>query len=837
MVTPMRSPHCRAARLFAGAAAAAAILLSPPAAQPAAASSGGTVSSVALCGSPQHGHRGCLVRALTVNGHRYTSPAVASSAGYGPADIRSAYGLTAATGGAGQTIGIIDAYDNPNAESDLAAYRAQWGLPACTTANGCFHKTDENGGQSFVPASTSNTNDPSYGWGAEIDLDIQAVSAACPACHILLVEASTLADSDFMKAITTAAGLGATELSLSFGGCEQAADQPQFDSVLHNTGLPIAAATGDFGYLSADNPAQQNPATQCLSATGTPLTGSPSYPASSTYAIAVGGTTLTPASTTARGWAETAWAYSAGHQWGGGSGCSTDEAKPVWQHDSGCPTRMVADVAVDGDPQTGLAVYDTWDSTGWGVYGGTSLSAPLVAGMYGLAGGRPGGWQGAQALYEPGITVNDVSGGSNAPLASDCSTQPYFCNAGPGYDGPTGVGSPAGVIATAPPGVYDATDPFRLADTRPGYGGPLEGQSPGSGQSVTVPVVGVDGVPATATAAVLNVTAVGGTASSFLAAYPGGTAVPQTANLNFVAGETVANLVTVPIGANGGVAIYNHSGTVDVVVDLEGYFVPGVGPAGLFNPLSSPARITDTRAGSGSANAGSTLASGGQLAVQVDGAGGVPSSGVSAVVLNLTAVGPTAATYLTAFPDGTPLPLASNLNVGPGQVVPNRVVVPVSAGAGAGAVDIYNSQGSTDVVVDVVGWFTDSTNPAATGSRFTPLTPTRVADTRPGSRQPLAGTTLSSGALRSVPVLAPAALPITAVAVAANVTIADPSTASYLTVYPDGTTRPTASDLNWVADEVVPNLSIARLGSDGALAIFNFTGQVDVIVDVFGFWS
>jgi hypothetical protein len=821
----MSSRPLRAARLFAGLAVAAALLLSPAGTVPAAASVP-AVSSVGLCASPQPGHRACMVRVAIANGRRLNRPAIAPPSGYSPADIGSAYGISGAAGGAGQTVAVVDAYDNPKAESDLAAYRSQWGLPVCSTANGCFRKMDENGGTTY-PAAAGAT-----GWGTEIDLDIQAVSAACPRCHILLVEGASTNDADFMTSITTAAGHGATELSLSWGGCEQQPDQPAFDTTLNNTGLPITVSSGDSGYLSADNPAQQpgNGNTPC------PTVGAPSFPASSPYVTAVGGTSLTRATNT-RGWSETAWAYSASQQWGGGSGCSTAETKPAWQV-GGCPNRMVADVSAVADPNTGLAVYDSYDSTGWGEVGGTSLSAPLIAGIYALSGGEPSGMHGGQPWYQSGVALNDITTGTNAPVSSDCSPNLYFCNAGTGYDGPTGVGSPAGALGAAPPppptqAVYQPVNPFRVADTRPGSGRPLAGQSLGTGQSDNVPIVGVDGVPANATAAVLNVTTTNGTAPSYITAYPGGTSVPLASNLNFVAGQTIANLVTVPIGANGGVGIYNHAGRADVIVDLEGYFVPGASPsAGLYNPLS-PARITDTRPGSGQSNSGGTMSTGSVLVVPVDGFGGVPSTGVSSVVLNVTAVNPSLPSFLTAYAGGTGRPLASNLNFTRGTVVPNRVIVPVGVN---GNVDIFNQQGRVDVVVDVGGWFTAPGG--TTGSRFTAVPPTRVADTRPGSGEPLAGATMTTGSTRSVPIAGKAGVPATGVvAVAANVTVADTNHSSFLTVYPDATSRPLASDLNWVAGQVVPNLAITGLGADGGLAVFNAAGRVDVIVDVFGYWS
>jgi hypothetical protein len=815
------STRLRAARCLAGLAAACALLLAPATTLLAAAAAPTpTLNSVGLCGSPLAGHRACLVRMATVNGRRLNQPATAPAFGYRPADIGSAYGISGAAGGGNQKVAVVDAYDNPKAESDLAAYRSQWGLPLCSTANSCFQKVDENGGTNYpAPAGTS-------GWGSEIVLDIEAVSAACPRCHILLVEGTSSADADFMNSITTAASHGATELSLSWGGCEQASDPSAFDATLTSTGLPITASSGDSGYLSADNPAQQG-------GFACPGIGSPFFPASSPYVTAVGGTSLMRAANT-RGWNETAWAYSAGPQWGGGSGCSTNETKPVWQTDSGCPNRMVADVSAVADPNTGLAVYDSYDYPGsvWQVFGGTSLSAPLIAGIYALSGGEPAGMHGGQPWYQAGVALNDITTGTNAPASSDCSPNPYFCNAGTGYDGPTGVGSPA---AALPPtkAVYQPVNPFRVADTRPGSGQPLAGQSLGTGQSDNVPIVGVDGVPARATAAVLNVTTTNATAPSYITAYPGGTSVPLASNLNFVAHQTIANLVTVPIGANGGVGIYNHSGRADVIVDLEGYFVPGASPsAGLFNPLS-PARITDTRPGSGQSNSGGTMGTGSVLVVRVDGFGGVPSTGVSSVVLNVTAVNPSLPSFLTVYAGGTARPLASNLNFTAGTVVPNRVIVPVG---GDGNVDIFNQQGRVDVVVDVGGWFTGPGG--TTGSRFTAVQPTRFADTRPGSGAPLASSTLSTGSTVSVPAAGLAGVPSNGtVAVAANVTVTDTNHSSFLTVYPDTTVRPLASDLNWVPGQTVPNLAITQLGTNGALAVYNNQGRVDVIVDVFGYWS
>ena len=389
------------------------------------------------------------------------------------------------------------------------------------------------------------------------------------------------------------------------------------------------------------------------------------------------------------------------------------------------------------------------------------------------------------------------------------------------------------VVVQGVAGVYHPLTPVRVADSRAGSGLPLAGNSLGAGQTATLPVAGIRGVPTDASAAVFNVTVTNATAASYLTVFPGGAGVPLASNLNFAAGQTVANLVTVPIGVNGAVSFFNRAGRTDVVVDLEGYFAAGSGPAGLYNSLV-PARVADTRAGSGQPNSGATLRSGSTLMVQVAGVGGVPASGAWAVILNVTAVDTTASSFLTAYPSNASRPLASNLNFLAHQVVPNRVIVPLGAD---GRVAIYNHGGSVDVVVDVSGWFTDASNLQATGFRFTPIGPTRVVDTRAGSGQPLAGMTLGAGGVDSTSIATTAGLPANTAAVAGNVTVANAAGSSYLTVYPLGAGRPTSSDLNWVPGEVASNMLLGKLGTAGSISFFNASGHVDVVIDVCGFWS
>jgi hypothetical protein len=341
-------------------------------------------------------------------------------------------------------------------------------------------------------------------------------------------------------------------------------------------------------------------------------------------------------------------------------------------------------------------------------------------------------------------------------------------------------------------------------------------------------VAGVDGVPGTATAVALNVTVTDTTAASYLSVYPAGGARPVVSNLNWASGETVPNLVIVPVGTSGQVSFYNYAGRTDVVVDLEGYFALEVAgsTAGSYVPIT-PTRVVDTRSGSGLSSAGMTLGAGGALSFTATGAGNGPSTGVTAALMNVTVTNTTAASYLTAYPEGATQPLASNLNWVPGETVANRVIVPVSS---TGRVTLYNSTGSTDVIVDVNGYFTNGASTASNASLFTAITPVRVLDTRQTSGP------LGAGATLTQQISGVDGISSTASAVVTNVTAADTTAASYFTVYPGGS-QPTASDVNWGAGQVVPNLTVATLSTSGSISIYNNAGSADVIVDAFGYFS
>lgn len=335
------------------------------------------------------------------------------SAGYLPNDIQAAYGIDP-NRETDATVAIVDAFDDPTAESDLAAYRAYFGLPACTTANGCFRKVNQYGHDTGLPSPPPADDDD---WSVEVSLDLDAVSSACPHCKILLVEA----EDDFgipysysvnlILAQSTAVRLGATVVSNSWGNPEIPGQQLIDATYFNHPGVAIFASAGDDGYLVA-------------------------YPASSPYVIAVGGTSLYP-DNSARGFRESVWA-------GTGSGCSTMESQPSWQHTNvtNCSGRAMNDVSAVADPNTGLAIYDTANGNGgWMVVGGTSLSSPLTAAIFA---GTGNGAETAKFIYDNAAKFHDVKTGSNGT----CSPGIY-CNAQEGWDAPTGVGTPDFVALTA----------------------------------------------------------------------------------------------------------------------------------------------------------------------------------------------------------------------------------------------------------------------------------------------------------------------------------------------------------------------------------------------------
>ncbi len=332
-------------------------------------------ASFACTGIPQSGTANCTA-AINLNVAPTADPRtpVVAIPGLHPADLQSAYALPVQNSGG--TVAIVDAYDDPAAEADLGIYRAAFGLPPCTTDNGCFRKVNQGGQVGANPA-------PDAGWSTEIALDLDMVSAACPTCSIILVEANSALLDDLGAAVDTAAGLGANAVSNSYYAAEWSGESTE-DAHYRHAGVAMTASSGDRGY--------------------------PSYPAASRFVTSVGGTSLTRGSS---GWTEKAWAYT-------GHGCSAFVARPSWQRGSACKSRSAVDVAAVADPQTGVSIFSTQNG-GWVVAGGTSVGAPLVAAAYALS-HRPAG---PEYSYEHPSAFNAV---------------------GPsGYQAVTGLGSPNGV--------------------------------------------------------------------------------------------------------------------------------------------------------------------------------------------------------------------------------------------------------------------------------------------------------------------------------------------------------------------------------------------------------
>jgi subtilase family serine protease len=321
-----------------------------------------------------------------------------------PTELQSAYKLAGLKSG-GRTVAIVDAYGYPNLERDLSTYRSQFGLPACTTANGCLRIIDQNGGTSYPRTDV--------GWDQEQALDVDAVSAACPDCKIVVVQAKTNSFANLGTAVTTAAKQpGVVAISNSYGGGD--ADDATYGGYYNHPGIAVTASTGDNGYQGG------------------------SYPADSSYVTAVGGTSLFAASGTSRGWTESVWD-------GAGSGCSAYNAAlaAAAGFDTGCSMRAMADVSAAADPANGgLAVYypTTSRSSTWGQIGGTSESAPIIASVYALSGNTSG--YANSIPYSHTSALFDVTSGSNGT----CPTT-QWCNARAGWDGPTGLGTPNGAGA------------------------------------------------------------------------------------------------------------------------------------------------------------------------------------------------------------------------------------------------------------------------------------------------------------------------------------------------------------------------------------------------------
>jgi len=383
---------------------------------------------------------------------------VNQSAGYTPCNLRAAYELTAlsAKDGAGNTVAVVDPGDDPSAAADLNVYRSTYGMAMCTTKNPCFKKVNQNGVVGSYPA-------PDAGDAQEISLDLDMVSAICPKCHILLVEADSNGFGDLGTAINEAVTLGAKVVSDSWGTGEFNGENG-WDGNVDHPGVAITFSSGDGAYA-----------------------GGVQYPSASPYVTSVGGTQLTPA-TNSRGWTEKAWVTPGKPPTqGSGSGCSAYEPKPPWQKDAGCAARTTADVSAVA---ANVLSYDTYMASGWYFSFGTSVSSPIVAGLYGLANNPSSITIPASAAYgAPAADLHDITSGSTGTCTPPASAA-YLCKAAKGYDGPTGVGTPHGIGAfqvpgTPPPGITGVTFTGTSADPTITVTGSGFGSSPPIGSPET----------------------------------------------------------------------------------------------------------------------------------------------------------------------------------------------------------------------------------------------------------------------------------------------------------------------------------------------------------------
>ncbi|MER8047524.1 FlgD immunoglobulin-like domain containing protein [Streptomyces sp. NPDC094032] len=369
-------------------------------------------------------------------------------------------------------------------------------------------------------------------------------------------------------------------------------------------------------------------------------------------------------------------------------------------------------------------------------------------------------------------------------------------------------------------GTYEPVAPARLLSTVTGFAAPKAKVGPGG--TVTLQVTGRGGVEgAGVTAVTLNVTATNPTATTYVSVYPTGTDRPATSSLNVMAGRTAPNLVTVPVGKDGKVTLYNRAGSVDLLADVAGFYTLD-GEGDRFRAVT-PARLLSTVAGTGAPKA--AVGAGRTVSVQVAGRGGVPATGVTAVTVNVTATNPTATTYVSAYPYGTPRPTTSNLNVTAGQTVANLVTVPVENGR----ITLYNHAGSVDLLADVAGYFT------ATGDRFKAVPPARILSTVAGVGAPKAP--VGAGRTVSVQVAGQGGVPATGVsALVMNVTATNPTAPTYVSAYPYGTPRPTTSNLNVAAGRTIANQVVVPV-HDGKVTLYNHSGTVDLLADVAGYFT
>ncbi|SHL25269.1 S53 family peptidase [Actinacidiphila paucisporea] len=773
---------------------------------------------------------------------------------YGLADTRdywsagklaSTYGMANEPNvGTGVTVGIFE-LENYSTK-DIAAYQSCYGTKVPVSA------VKVDGGPKYAA-------DADLGYGVESALDIEDVIGLVPQASVVVYQGVDAENATWQNVLNVYNKMvtdnRAQVISTSWGGCEP--DTPASFMDAENAifqraaaqGQTVTAASGDNGSADCwydvdgdgvnDDPHGTSVATD--------------DPASQPYVLGVGGTSMTGSESAAA-----VWNSLDGATGGGVSQHFALDATTGYQagvngpgYADGCAAgatgkcRQVPDVSALADPLTGYLLANGQDDTGgqyWTIIGGTSGASPTWAALIAQAdldlscqADGPVGFVNP-ALYKlPATAFRDITSGSNYLSYTGVPSGDY--SAAAGYDLTTGRGTPHArsiiptlckSVAQQPAGTFTSVNPARILDTRYAIG--RTGTTPVAANSaVSLQIAGSVGgtVPASGvTAVVLNVTATAPTATGHLTAYPGGTTRPTSSNLNWLKGQTIPNLVIVPVGADGKVNLYNaSSGTVHFVADVFGYYSTATGGA-TYNPVG-PARVLDTRSKIG---VGTTkpVAANSAVELTVAGAGGVPATGATAVVLNVTATAPTATGHLIAYPSGTTRPSSSNINWLKGQTTPNLVVLPLGAN---GKVDLYNaSNGTVHFVADVFGYYSTATG----GTSFHAAGPSRVLDTRYGVGAPKVGPLTSTGSLSLN--LADGNVLANAKAVVLNVTVADSTSGGVLTVWPDGKTLPTSSNLNWTKGQIVANLVTVPV-VNGKIDFHVNAGSVDVIADLFGYYT
>ena len=769
--------------------------LIPPAVAPVAAiSRTGPVPDAnveALCGPAFPGYAQCYALRRTDATAAAVSP-MSTPNGWGPGDLTSAYNLPGGSAGSGKTVAIVDAYDAPNAEADLAVYRAQYGLPACTTANGCFRKVNQNGGTTY-PAYNAN-------WAGEIMLDIDMVSAACPACKILLVEANSASMTNMGIAVNRAVTMGATVVSNSYGAPESSSTATYDSSYYRHPGVAITASTADCGYHCSGN-----------------YYDAVSYPAASQYVVAVGGTRLVKDGS-ARGWSETAWGGAVGSGLGAGSGCSSYSTKPSWQTDPSCAKRMQSDVSAVADPSTGVAVY----FGGWGVYGGTSASSPIIASIFAMATPAAASAYPAKYLYQDTADLYDVVGGSNN-IWSNCSVS-YYCTGLAGYDGPTGLGTPHGTAAFGP----------RLP------GAPTHALADAGNREVAVSW--------TAPADDGGSTVTGYTVTSS----PGSKHCTWTSgSLSCtVTGLTNGQAYTFTVTATNAVGTGPASGVSNSVV-------PSMAVSSTHHAIT-PARVLDSRpTGSGHTNAGLSgkFVAGTVRTFHVAGAtyvgGGtkiaVPANAI-AVTGNLTVTGASAAGLMALGPTMTPTGDTTTLNFvmvssKASENRANNVTMGLDPDGQLSAVFRSSTAGAAvDVIFDVTGYFTHATG----GATFHAVAPGRVLDTRSGTGHIGLSGKFKTKTVRTISVAGvkgigwtSALVPSNATAITGNLTVTNATSDGFVTLGPTVTSAPSTSTVNIRKAHNTANGVTVALKSGKLQAVWCGTtgSSADVILDITGYFT